>query len=87
MKVGGLADFSAGLVGALRGKGVDVDIVLPDYGDLPFVLADRQQLPVPGWAGPATVRRGLLGGAKVSLVAVPGMGRPHPYLDADGQGT
>ncbi|MCZ6519411.1 MAG: glycogen/starch synthase, partial [Actinobacteria bacterium] len=39
-----------------------------------------------GWAGPATVRRGTLGGVEVSLVAVPGMARPHPYLDADGQG-
>ena len=87
VKVGGLADFSSGLVGALRSNGVDVDIVLPDYGDLPFVPADdRQQLRTPEWASPATVRRGTLGGVEVSLVAVPGMPRPHPYLDGDGQG-
>lgn len=86
VKVGGLADFSAGLVGALRSKGVDVDIVLPDYGELPFVPADQQQLRIPEWASPATVRQGTLGGAEVSLVAVPGMARPHPYLDADGRG-
>ena len=86
VKVGGLADFSAGLVGALRAKGVDVDIVLPDYGDLALVPADQQQLDVPDWAGPATVRQGTLGGVEVSLVAVPGMARPHPYLDADGRG-
>ncbi len=87
VKVGGLADFSSGLVGALRSNGVDVDIVLPDYGDLPFVPADdRQQLRTPEWASPATVRRGTLGGVEVSLVAVPGMARPHLYLDGDGQG-
>ncbi len=85
VKVGGLADASAGLVGALRNKGVEVDIVLPDYGELPLESAERQELSVPRWAGPAIVRRGVLGGVEVSLVAVPGMVRPHPYLDADGR--
>ncbi|MFV1963550.1 MAG: glycogen/starch synthase, partial [Acidimicrobiia bacterium] len=86
VKVGGLADASAGLAGALRSKGVDVDIVLPDYGDIPFAQADQQQLRVPEWASPATVRQGTLGGLGVSLVTVPGMARPHPYLDAEGRG-
>ena len=86
VKVGGLGDFSAGLVGALRSKGLEVDIVLPDYGELPFETADQQQLSVPDWASPATVRRGRLGGVEVSLIAVPGMARPHPYTDAAGRG-
>jgi starch synthase len=86
VKVGGLADASAGLAGALRSKGVDVDIVLPDYGDIPFAQADQRQLHVPEWASPATVRQGTLDGIEVSLVTVPGMARPHPYLDAEGRG-
>ncbi|MEE8406388.1 MAG: glycogen/starch synthase [Acidimicrobiia bacterium] len=85
VKVGGLADASAGLVGALRAKGVEVDIVLPDYTELSLVSAERQELDVPQWAGPATVRQGILGGVEVSLMAVPGIARPHPYLDADGR--
>lgn len=85
VKVGGLADASAGLVGALRAKGIEVDIVLPDYGELPLVSAEPQELSVPQWAGPATVRRGVLGGVEVSLITVPGIARPHPYLDADGR--
>ena len=85
VKVGGLADASAGLVEALRGRGVEVDIVLPDYGEVPLELGESQELSVPRWAGPATVRRGRLGGVGVSLVAVPGMARSHPYLDANGR--
>jgi starch synthase len=85
VKVGGLADASAGLVGALRAKGVEVDIVLPDYGELPLVSAEPQELRIPQWAGPATVRRGVVGGVEVSLITVPGIARPHPYLDADGR--
>ena len=87
VKVGGLGDFSVGLVGALRSKGLEVDIVLPDYGELPFEAADQQQLSVPEWASPATVRRGRLGGVEVSLMAVPGVARPHPYTDAAGRGA
>ena len=86
VKVGGLADFSAGLVGALRSKGLDVEIVLPDYGELPFEAADQQELSTPDWATPASVRQGTLGGVELSLVAVPGMARPHPHTDADGKG-
>ena len=86
VKVGGLADASAGLVEALRRKGVEVDIVLPDYGECPLESAESHELRVPRWAGPAAVRQGRLGGVEVSLVAVPRMARPHPYLDAKGRG-
>ena len=85
VKVGGLADFSAGLVSALKDVGIAVDVVLPDYGGLPFELAGEQQLDVPQWAGPATIRHGTLDDLEVSLVATPEMVRPNPYLDSDGQ--
>jgi starch synthase len=32
VKVGGLGDAATGLIRALRGRGVDVVTVLPDYG-------------------------------------------------------
>ena len=86
VKVGGLADFSAGLVNAVRSRQVDVDIVLPDYGEAVFEAGRRYELPVPQWAGPATLRQGTLGGIAVALISVPGMARPNPYLDASGQG-
>ena len=85
-KVGGLGDFSAGLVSALRRKKVEVDIALPDYGGLPLEPTSEHDLQVPEWAAPAIVRRGTLGGVDVSLIAVPGMARNHPYLDPDGEG-
>ncbi|MGB7860594.1 MAG: glycogen/starch synthase [Acidimicrobiia bacterium] len=84
VKVGGLADFSAGLTRTLRSRGLEVDIVLPDYGFAPFQLEDETALDVSEWATPAVLRRGLLWGVPVSLVSVPGMARPNPYLDADG---
>lgn len=84
VKVGGLADFSAGLTRTLRSRGLDVDIVLPDYGVAPFQLEDETELDVSDWATPAVLRRGLLGDVPVSLVSVPGMARPNPYLDGDG---
>ena len=85
VKVGGLADFSAGLVGALRSQGIHVDVVLPDYGGLPIEPTEEHQLSVPEWAGPATVRQGTLEGFDVSLVTLPEMARPNPYLDGDGR--
>jgi starch synthase len=85
-KVGGLADACAGLVEALRSRGIEVDIVLPDYGDLVFDSYEQTELSVPEWVGSATVRQGSIGGVEVSLVGVPEMARPHPYLDAEGRG-
>ena len=86
VKVGGLADFSAGLANVVRSHQVDVDIVLPDYGQAPFQVGSQQELTVPKWAGPATCRQGSLDGVGVALISVPGMARPNPYLDAMGEG-
>ena len=85
VKVGGLADFSAGLVGALRSQEIHVDVVLPNYGGLPIESTEEHQLSVPEWAGPATVRQGTLEGLDVSLVTLPEMARQNPYLDGDGR--
>lgn len=86
VKVGGLGDFSAGLVTSLRNRDVEIDVVLPDYGDLPLYPVEEVALDLPDWVGPTKIRRGTLGGIGVSLVSVPNLLRPHPYLDADGEG-
>jgi starch synthase len=82
-RVGGLAEASAGLVRALRAAGVDVDVMVPDYDAFP--LADEQvtELPIDAWAGgTARLRRGHAEGfGEVTLVDVPGLARPHPYLE------
>ncbi len=89
--VGGLADAVAGLVGAVRGAGVDVDVVVPDYEPerhrRPLDGEVRRRIDVPGWAMPAVVRSGVhpIAGA-VHLVSVPGIARSHPYLRPDGSG-
>lgn len=85
--VGGLAAAAAGLGSELRRQGVDLDIMMPDYGGV--VLADETvvELDVPDWVGSATVRRGRHPDVgRLHLVSVPGMARDHPYLQADGQG-
>lgn len=95
VSVGGLAAASAGLVSALRANGVDIDVMIPDYGPDVFSAAahdwveigDAIEVDVPQWAGPASIRRvdhrvaGL-----VHLVATPGLVRSHPYLQPDGDG-
>lgn len=88
-RVGGLAEAASGLVRALRAEHPDigVHVVLPDYGGV--VLDDERQeaLDVPAWVGGATVRHGHHRDAgAISLVTVPGMARPHPYVDGDGEG-
>ena len=85
--VGGLAEASAGLVKELRAQGVDVDLLLPDYGGI--VLDDEitEAVPVPAWAEPASVRRGHAHGfGELGLVTVPGIAREHPYVDEYGTG-
>jgi starch synthase len=87
VKVGGLGDAASGLVRALRRRGVEVEVVLPDYGGLPLEQIGEEPLDVPDWAGPARVRRGTLDGFdSVSLVAAPTMARSHPYNDSEGRG-
>lgn len=85
--VGGLAAAAAGLGRELRRCGVDVDLVMPDYGGVALVDETSFELDVPQWVGAAVVRRGRHPevGA-LSLISVPGMARSHPYLRPDGEG-
>ena len=85
-RVGGLAEAAAGLVRALRDAGVDVQVVLPDYGDIALARQSEVAVDVPWWVGPVTVRRGthaVVG--DLTLVHVEGMTRPHPYVDEHGE--
>lgn len=85
--VGGLASAAAGLGAELRRAGVTVDLVMPDYGDIALIDETSMQLDVPEWVGAATVRIGMHPAVgRLHLVSVPGMARPHPYLQADGTG-
>ncbi len=85
--VGGLAEASSGLVRALRAEGVDVEVVIPDYFSLPLANEVVRDIGVPSWAGPASVRTGTAQGfGEVTLVRVPRIERPNPYVDGDGHG-
>jgi starch synthase len=85
--VGGLAAAAAGLVAELRRLGVDVDVVMPDYGAVELSDEVTSALPVPTWAGPASMRVGHHPVAgRLHLVSVPGMARPHPYVRPNGVG-
>lgn len=87
VRVGGLAYATAGLVHALSGAGVDVTVVVPDYGTFDADFGPAEPLDMPDWVGITTLRRGTCAG-DVPLIAVrpPGMDRPHPYTDTNGQG-
>jgi starch synthase len=80
---GGLGAAVSGLVRALRARGdVDVELVLPDYGGVELDGERERELDVPGWAGWGRVRSGTHPtNDALHLVAVPGMARPHPYID------
>jgi starch synthase len=85
--VGGLAAAAAGLGTELRRQGLDLEFVMPDYGDVELIGETVVDLDVPSWVGPAHVRIGrhpVVG--ELHLVSVPGMARPHPYLQASGEG-
>lgn len=85
--VGGLASAAAGLGAELRRQGIDVELVMPDYGGVELANETVIDLDVPSWVGPARVRIGVhpvVG--PLHLVSVPGMARPHPYLQANGEG-
>lgn len=85
VSVGGLAEAATGLVGALREKGVGVEVVLPDYGGYSLRDETIEPIRVPAWAGPAVARRGAVDViGDVTLIDVPGIRRPHPYNDTDG---
>jgi starch synthase len=81
-RVGGLGEAAAGLVRALRASGTDVTVALPDYAGRPLAGESATAEAVPAWAGPARVRWGDAEGfGPVALVDVPGIRRPHPYVD------
>lgn len=85
--VGGLASAASGLVGELRRQGATVDLLMPDYGGIELADEHVIDLDVPDWVGAARIRSGthpVVG--PLRLVDVPGMARPHPYLQADGEG-
>ncbi len=85
--VGGLAHAAAGLTAELRRQGVEVDVVLPDYGGIELADEHARPISVPVWARPATVRSGEhaeLG--RLHLVRTKGIERSHPYLRPDGRG-
>jgi starch synthase len=87
VSVGGLGEAAAGLVAGLRRAGHDVDVVVPDYHG--WDLLDERPVPidVPHWAQPASARRGTHPEAgELTLVDVPGIRRPNPYVDASGIG-
>ncbi len=87
VRVGGLAEAAAGLVRALRSSGVDVEVVLPDYGGVELSGQTEVHVEVPEWVGDVRVRRGAHPSVgDLTLVHVPGMDRPHPYVDAHGEG-
>jgi starch synthase len=81
-RVGGLGEASYGLVRALRALGLEVDVVLPDYGGLPLAEERSEALAVPSEMRPARARRGVAAGfGELTLVSAPGVARPHPYDD------
>ncbi len=81
IRVGGLADASTGLVAALRRSGCRVTVVIPDYDGTPDLIESRcESLTVPSWAGPASVRWGVVAGlGEIAVVSTRGIERPHPY--------
>ncbi len=87
VSVGGLGEASAGLVEGLRKRGHHVDVVIPDYGGWVLEGERRWPLDVPDWAGPATARHGIHERAgEIIVIDAPGLARPNPYVDGDGQG-
>jgi starch synthase len=87
VRVGGLAEATSGLVHELRSDGVDVEVVIPDYFDTQLTDETTVTLTVPDWAGPAVARSGVSEHTgPVTLISVPGIERPNPYVDADGNG-
>ncbi len=85
---GGLGEAAAGLTAALAAHPeVQVITVLPDYRRWPLEDVQQLDLDVPEWAAPASVRLGHHADAGLlALVDVPGIERPDPYVDTDGNG-
>ena len=85
VRVGGLAEAVSGLVKALRADGLEVTVALPDYAGAPLEAETVQTLDVPEWIGPTAARTGHLDGfGSVTLIDLPRLARPHPYMRPDG---
>lgn len=85
--VGGLAQAAAGLARELAAQGVEMEVVVPDYGGVELAGEELVALDVPSWAGPAAARSGVHAVAgPVTLIRAPGVERPHPYHDEEGAG-
>ncbi len=85
IRVGGLAEAAGGLINALDRAGLDVTVVLPDYGDVVLDREARRPVAVPPWAGKMWARSGKSdGGRTVTLLGSDAIARPHPYADASG---
>ncbi len=85
--VGGLGSASSGLVQELRALGHDVEVVMPDYGDVMLEQEIRGSISTPSWTGSMTLRRGRHESAGlVSLIGSAAIARPHPYVDVHGDG-
>ena len=86
-RVGGLAEAASGLVAALRAADVEIDLILPDYFGTPLEDEQPRQIDAPGWAQPVSARTGIAPDVgEVTFVSVPGIARPHPYVDDWGNG-
>lgn len=87
VKVGGLADASAGLVKELRRQGVQVELAMPDYGGIHAGGEARELDDVVPWARTTRVRTVELPEfGEAHLLSTPGIERPHPYVDITGEG-
>ncbi len=88
VKVGGLGEATAGLARQLHHLGLGVELIVPDY-PIEVAGSDVWWTDIPSWAGGrARIRSASLSGVGVlHAVWLPGLDRPHPYLDpATGRG-
>ena len=83
MKVGGLSEASSGLVGCLRSMGLDVTVVMPDYGLIELEdVSERILDNVADWMPDVIVRTGCNPAiGTVTLLRFAGSERSHPYID------
>lgn len=87
IRVGGLAEAAGGLVAKLRQLGVDVVLMLPDYGGVELENETTVQLDVPSWAGAMSARSGTHQAVgQVTLLGSDAITKSHPYIDSNGEG-
>ncbi len=87
VSTGGLGEAASGLSAALRAAGVEVITALPAYRHWDLEEHRSFEVAVPVWDRPATVRLGdHPEGGRLALVDGPGIARPNPYVDEQGEG-